>query len=137
MTLRVKKYHFAYFSLKITNEQTEGFNRRIKDIARSGRGYSFQTLRAKVLFGRLPQKRQFNFDSFPKDSVKSQFLRKKYTREINAGTREYNLIDGYFYKNQHSVLKKRLIKEFLNFTSNSVCFFSLHIDSYIPFTASP
>ena len=89
----VKKWDkeiFAYFSLKITNGQTEGFNRRIKDIARSGRGYSFQTLRAKVLFGHLPQKRQFNFDSFPKDSVKSQFLRKKYTREINAGTQEYN-----------------------------------------------
>mgnify|MGYP000002401239 FL=1 len=81
----VKKWDkeiFAYFSLRITNGQTEGFNRRIKDIAREGRGYSFRTLRAKVLFGRMPINEKFNFDSFNKGSIKSPANRKKYTREI-------------------------------------------------------
>lgn len=58
---------FAYFdypTLKPTNAQTESFNRVIRDLARQGRGYSFDTLREKVLLRRYsPEVReQFSFD---------------------------------------------------------------------------
>lgn len=42
---------FAYFDGKYTNAFTESFNNVIKRIVRLGVGYSFDVLRAKVLFG--------------------------------------------------------------------------------------
>lgn len=42
---------FAYFQHRLTNAFTESMNRIIRDIDRSGRGYSFPALRAKVIFG--------------------------------------------------------------------------------------
>jgi len=44
---------FAYFKYeeKFTNAYTESMNRIIRDLDRSGRGYSFEALRAKVLYG--------------------------------------------------------------------------------------
>ncbi len=41
---------FNYFDHKLTNDYTESANNHIKSIARQGRGYSFEVLRAKVLF---------------------------------------------------------------------------------------
>ena len=41
---------FNYFDRRITNAYTESANNHIKSIARHGRGYSFEVLRAKVLF---------------------------------------------------------------------------------------
>jgi len=41
---------FAYFSNPVTNAYTESLNNLIKGISRSGRGYTFEILRAKVLF---------------------------------------------------------------------------------------
>mgnify|MGYP001256871599 CR=1 FL=1 len=40
---------FKYFDHRITNAYTESANNHIKSIARQGRGYSFEVLRAKVL----------------------------------------------------------------------------------------
>jgi transposase len=41
---------FNYFDHRITNAYTESANNHIKSIARQGCGYSFEVLRAKVLF---------------------------------------------------------------------------------------
>lgn len=41
---------FNYFDRRITNAYTESANNHVKSIARQGRGYSFEVLRAKVLF---------------------------------------------------------------------------------------
>jgi transposase len=49
----VENWHtevFNYFDHKITNAYTESANNHIKSIARQGRGYSFEVLRAKTLF---------------------------------------------------------------------------------------
>jgi transposase len=42
---------FNYFEYPVTNAYTEGVNRVAKGIAHLGRGYSFDAIRAKVLFG--------------------------------------------------------------------------------------
>ena len=47
------EYIFNYFDHPYTNAFTEASNRRIKDIQREGRGGSFPTVRAKVIFGTL------------------------------------------------------------------------------------
>ncbi len=41
---------FAYFDHRITNAYTESINNLIRVINRVGRGYSFEALRAKILF---------------------------------------------------------------------------------------
>jgi hypothetical protein len=41
---------FNYFDHRITNAYTESANNHIKSIAKQGRGYSFDVLRARVLF---------------------------------------------------------------------------------------
>ena len=43
---------FAYFDHRFTNAATEALNGLIKIANRSGRGYSFRVLRAKMLYGR-------------------------------------------------------------------------------------
>ena len=47
------EYIFNYFDHPYTNAFTEASNRRIKDIQREGRGGSFPTVRAKIIFGTL------------------------------------------------------------------------------------
>ena len=42
---------FNYFDYRVTNAFTEGMNRVAKSIAEMGRGYSFEAIRAKILFG--------------------------------------------------------------------------------------
>lgn len=41
---------FNYFDHRVTNAYTESANNHIKSIAKQGRGYSFEVLRARVLF---------------------------------------------------------------------------------------
>src|SRR5208283_2442401 len=55
LTTAMKNWHneiFAYFSNPVTNAYTESLNNLIKGISRTGRGYTFEILRAKVLFNR-------------------------------------------------------------------------------------
>ncbi len=49
---------FNYFDFRVTNAYTESINNQIKSIVRQGRGYSFEVLRAKVLFSN-PKKKYF------------------------------------------------------------------------------
>ena len=46
-----KKEIFNYFDHPYTNAVVESLNRNIKDKNRDGRGYSFDVLRAKMLYG--------------------------------------------------------------------------------------
>ena len=59
---------FAYFDFTgddRTNAQTESLNRAIRNVARDGRGYSFQNLRTKMVFYKKPTgSTRFNFDAF-------------------------------------------------------------------------
>ncbi len=51
MIERWKEPIFNYFNHPITNAYTESANNLIKHIHKAGRGYSFEVLRAKVLYG--------------------------------------------------------------------------------------
>lgn len=59
---------FAYFDypgLDRTNSQTESFNRSIRNVARDGRGYSFENLRTKMIFReKTPDSTRFDFNAF-------------------------------------------------------------------------
>jgi transposase len=44
------EYIFAYWDHRITNAYTEAVNRTLKELNRRGRGYSFEVLRARVLY---------------------------------------------------------------------------------------
>ncbi|MDE1367500.1 ISL3 family transposase [Bacillus licheniformis] len=51
MINRIRPEVFAYFDGRYTNAYTESFNNVIKRIVRLGVGYSYEVLRAKILFG--------------------------------------------------------------------------------------
>lgn len=61
----VKYWHkeiFNYFDYRYTNAQTESLNNVIREIDRAGRGYTFDVLRAKMLFrGAVAKKGKFNY----------------------------------------------------------------------------
>lgn len=53
---------FNYFDHRYTNAQTESLNNVIREIDRAGRGYTFDVLRAKILFrGSIAKKGKFNY----------------------------------------------------------------------------
>jgi transposase len=47
---------FAWYDFPVTNAYTESFNRLVKDANRMGRGYSFDVIRAKLLFDKEARK---------------------------------------------------------------------------------
>ncbi len=61
----VKNWHteiFNYFDYRYTNAQTESLNNVIRETDRAGRGYTFEVLRAKILFrGSIAKKGKFNY----------------------------------------------------------------------------
>jgi len=60
---------FNYFDKRLTNAYTESINSIIRQVERMGRGYSFEALRAKILFNeKLHKKRKprFNQTAFSK-----------------------------------------------------------------------
>lgn len=55
---------FNYYDKKLTNAYTESINSIIRQVERMGRGYSFDALRAKILFNeKLHKKRKPRFNS--------------------------------------------------------------------------
>lgn len=53
-----------YFDKRLTNAYTESINSIIRQVERMGRGYSFDALRAKILFNeKLHKKRKPRFNS--------------------------------------------------------------------------
>ena len=59
LTTAVHNWHeeiFAYFEQPITNAYTESVNRLAKDMNRMGRGYSFEVIRARMLYNAKARK---------------------------------------------------------------------------------
>ena len=55
---------FNYFDKRLTNAYTDSINSIIRQVERMGRGYSFDALRAKILFNeKLHKKRKPRFNS--------------------------------------------------------------------------
>ena len=59
----------AFFDYPITNAYTESLNRVAKEINRAGRGYSFEVLRARVLFGKRVKDKTWSVISHSDTSV--------------------------------------------------------------------
>ena len=82
---------FAYFSHRATNAYTEALNGVIKVANRVGRGYSFEAIRARLLFGEgLHKKWRPAYEKRPKDQAALGQLRMReepahYVDEINYG----------------------------------------------------
>lgn len=78
---------FSYFDHRITNAYTESLNSLIRVINRLGRGYSFEALRAKILFTEGITKIR-----------KPKFQKKYFVADVDA--------DYHVMKNQFSVLQQ-------------------------------
>lgn len=57
-----KKNIFNYFENPYTNAYTESVNNIIKQVEKNGKGYSFEVLRAKVLYGTQATKKRPKYD---------------------------------------------------------------------------
>lgn len=84
---------FAYFRYaeRFTNAYTESMNRLIREIDRAGRGYSFEVLRARVLFGQ----------EFKRKPVKHKLkpeIRELLDKGLTADGREFFLGDSSLYE---------------------------------------
>lgn len=67
---------FNYFDKKLTNAYTESINSIIRQVERMGRGYSFEALRAKILFNEKllkNRKPRFNSSAFSKAMLYDTF----------------------------------------------------------------
>ncbi len=72
---------FAYFDRQITNAYTESLNSLIRVMNRLGRGYSFEALRAKILFAEGSHKiKHPNFRRRRPDMVISEAMMARSTR---------------------------------------------------------
>ncbi|HAM66622.1 MAG TPA: ISL3 family transposase [Acinetobacter nosocomialis] len=54
----------AYFDHRVTNGYTEALNGVAKVMNRQGRGYSYEMIRAKFLFRKMPSQEHFNYEKF-------------------------------------------------------------------------
>jgi transposase len=71
---------------RLTNAFTESFNAKIREVYRNGRGYSFEALRAKVLFSDVLQKRI---------SIQEKVrVKKKRFEEVSMGRMAYFTTSG-------------------------------------------
>lgn len=114
LTTAVHNWHdeiFAYFEQPITNAYTESVNRLAKDMNRMGRGYSFEVIRARMLYNQKARKDGAVIETVLVDdesSVTTEFQRmttlrtrkKKITYAIEYGpyipTLARLLEEGYF-----------------------------------------
>lgn len=100
---------FAYFDHQITNAYTESLNGLIRVMNRMGRGYSFDALRAKILFTegvqkvRKPNYRKQEFRDMDRMDLMHNFISEvnaDYGPEVNLGADIYTIIrlleDGKF-----------------------------------------
>ena len=66
-----ESYILAYFDHQVTNAFTESLNSLIRVINRMGRGYSFEVLRAKILFTRGTHKKILQRPKFHRESLET------------------------------------------------------------------
>ncbi len=64
-------YILAYFDHQVTNAFTESLNNLIRVTNRMGRGYSFEVLRARILFTRGTHKKQMQRPKFQRKSTRT------------------------------------------------------------------
>jgi hypothetical protein len=89
-----------YFDHRITNAYTESLNNLIRATNRKGRGYSFEALRAKMLFSE---------GLFKKEKVKPKFERKRdfsSTLYMSRTTTNYACLDDEFFSSSTPTEKK-------------------------------
>ena len=84
-----KKEIFNYFDFRYTNAITESLNNLIKHLERAGRGYSFEVLRAKVLFGQASVKPKYAYNK----SISSDLF-SNYSKFMTTSSFEPKLVYG-------------------------------------------
>jgi transposase len=82
---------FNYFNVRITNAYTESLNRLIKTMNHIGRGYSFEALRAKILFTQGYRKVKKKRNSKKLNSLLEKCL-------TNSQPSHSHLMNGYMKK---------------------------------------
>ena len=71
---RWRKEIFSYFDCRVANATTESLNNLIKCIQRQARGYTFEVLRTKVLYGtKATKKAAYSFSKPKSNSSKTMF----------------------------------------------------------------
>ena len=81
----------AYFDHPITNAYTEALNGVAKTVNRAGRGYSFDVLRARLLFGRAPDPAWLLVTARPQESGRLWAdLRRDYGRRCGLCWTDYS-----------------------------------------------
>ena len=84
---------------RITNAFTESFNAKIREVYRGGRGYTFEKLRAKVLFSDTLQKRV---------PIQEKVKTKKKQRFEEVAMARYMCLMGSFDDDFETVVKTRV-----------------------------
>ena len=82
MINKLRKEIFAYFDGRWTNAYTECANSLIRRIVRDGNGYSYEVLRAKILYGTLASKQK-------KVSIKDIHFNTLYNTDYNGTANKY------------------------------------------------
>ena len=76
------------FDQQVTNAFTESLNSLIRVTNRMGRGYSFEVLRAMILFTRGTHKKKMQRPKFERESLKTAaFYRMRMTLPLPIGVR--------------------------------------------------
>jgi len=140
---------FAYFDHRATNAYTEALNSLIRVIDRLGRGYSFDALRAKILYSNgvhkeeKPKYSKSNFEMREMDAISfSQFSKvicespsvygintQKWNLGVDISTLVQKIEQGEFYRKQHANAESHLLlvglHECPSRSQNTVPFFIL------------
>ena len=88
-----------YFDHQVTNGFTEALNGVAKVINRQGRGYTFEMLRARLLFRKMPNKEHFN-------------LNESFVSFVFSETIEPSLIAVSNIANEQRQIRKQLLSKF-------------------------
>lgn len=87
-------YILNYFDHPVTNAYTESLNNLIRVMNRLGRGYSFEALRAKILFAE---------GAFKKQIIKPKFTRRR-DEDVCLGMASFELLTAHQHDEREKVL---------------------------------
>lgn len=89
-------YILNYFHHPVTNAYTESLNNLIRIMNRLGRGYSFEALRAKILFSEGVHKHKYKKPKFERRGRDSEVMMKySFNEEWPPSTQEREIIGNY------------------------------------------
>ena len=92
-------YILAYFDHPITNAYTESLNNLIRVMNRLGRGYSFEALRAKILFSE---------GAFKKQTIRPKFGRRQEPQIETRGYAMFEYAGRYINRDQPKPVEKEI-----------------------------